>query len=372
LHKAEEDNNEELFYRLALTFVPGIGVKFGRSLLQHYGSGAAIFNAPIKNIKNIDGIGEIRAKGFKNTEIFKQAETELKYIVKQNIQVLLYGSDVYPERLTNCADAPLLLFYNGNCTLNAKRIISIVGTRKYTEYGLKLTEELVEGIQGPDILVVSGLALGIDAIAHQKAIKVGLPTVGVLGHGLDRIYPPPNKKLANEMLMNGGLLTEFPSGTVPDRTNFPMRNRIVAGLSDVTVVVESDISGGALITAMMANGYNREVAAFPGRTTDTKSSGCNELIKKQHAQMITGASDLLELMNWNDMPKKKAIQRQLFLNLDPPLQKIIDALQGKESLHADELYHITGLSNSELAVTLLDLEMQGLIKTLPGKQYRLT
>ncbi|MDR3680424.1 MAG: DNA-processing protein DprA [Flavipsychrobacter sp.] len=367
-----EDSREELFYRLVLTFVPGIGVKYGKSLLQHYGSAIATFKAPLKDIKNIDGIGELRAKGFKDPDIYKLAEKELEYINKHNINVLLYGAPGYPTRLTNCSDAPLLLYYNGNTVLDAKKVIAIVGTRKYTEYGLKLTEELVEGLQMPDILIVSGLALGIDAIAHKKAVKLSIPTVGVLGHGLDRIYPSTNKTLSNEMLQNGGLLTEFPAGTTPERTNFPMRNRVVAGMSDVTVVVESDIAGGALITAMMANGYNREVAAYPGRTTDAKSSGCNELIKKQHAQMISSPTDLLELMNWSDGARKKPMQRQLFIDLEPSQQKVFDLLQGKESVHADEIYHTTGLANSELAVALLELEMQGIIKTLPGKQYRLT
>lgn len=366
-----ETHSEELFYRLALTFVNGIGVKYGRSLLQHYGNATDVFKAPLKEIKNIGSIGEARAKAFKDPKVMELAEQEFQYVQKHQLNVLSWGTPNYPARLMNCSDAPLILFYNGNASLEAKKIIAIVGTRKYTEYGLKLTEELVENLQLPDLLIVSGLALGIDAIAHKKAVKLGMPTVGVLGHGIDRIYPSTHKTLANDMLNNGGLLTEFPHGTEPDKSNFPMRNRIVAGMSDVTVVVESDIAGGALITAMMANGYNREVAAYPGRTTDAKSSGCNELIKKHHAQMITCAADLMELMNWGDVQKKKPIQKQLFLNLDPSQQKIVDSLQGKESAHADELFYITGLSNSELAVHLLDLEMQGIIKTLPGKHYRL-
>jgi DNA processing protein len=221
------------------------------------------------------------------------------------------------------------------------------------------------------MIISSGLAHGIDAYAHKYSLQVGLPTVGVLGHGLDRVYPANNKQLAKEMTENGGLLSEFPSGTLPDRSNFPMRNRIVAGISDVTVIVESDIKGGALITARIADSYNREVAAFPGRVYDSRSSGCNELIRTNIAAMITSADDLLELMNWNSNKKVKSVQKQLFIQLSEDEQKIIDLLQAKDALHADELLYQTGIANSQLAAVLLQLEMQGIIKALPGKQYRI-
>ena len=367
-----KDNDEELYYYLALNFVNGIGGKIGKALLRYFGSAATIFKAPLKQLLRIEGITEIKAKNFKDSEVFKKAEKELDFIQKHDIEVLLYTHQNYPERLTKCADAPLTLYYKGNARLDMKKVVAIVGTRKSTDYGLKLTEELISGLQTQeDILIVSGLAFGIDAIAHKKAVKLNMPTVGVLGHGLDMIYPAMNKSLANDMLQNGGLLSEFTSGTGPDRTNFPMRNRIVAGISDVTIVVESDIAGGALITALMANGYNREVAAYPGRVTDAKSSGCNELIRTNIAAMITQPEDLLQLMNWGTGSKPKSIQKQLFLNLTANEQKIIDMLQAKASLHADELMHGTGLANSQLAATLLQLEMQDIVKTLPGKYYRL-
>jgi DNA processing protein len=367
-----EIDNEELFYQLALTFVNGIGHKTGRLLIDHFVNAKNVFNAPVKELAHIDGITPIKAKGFKEPEVMKRAEEELEYISKNNIKALFFNDERYPQRMNNCADAPLLLYYKGNANLNAEKVVAIVGTRKSTEYGHKLTDDLVDGLQTQEnILIVSGLADGIDAIAHKRAVHAGLPTVGVLGHGLDRIYPPNNKKLANEMLENGGLLTEFTNGTELERGFFPMRNRVVAGISDVTIVVESDIKGGALITARMASGYNREVAAFPGRTTDSKSSGCNELIRTNVAAMITNADDLLELMNWSEGKKQKAVQKQLFLNLSADEQKIVDLLQSKDSVHADELYHHTGLGNSQLAATLLQLEMQGIIKTLPGKNYRI-
>jgi len=365
------DDNEELFYQLALTFVPGIGAKTSRVLLERFGTAAAVFKTPLKELKNTEGIGEIKVKGFKDAEVMKKAGQELDFVIKKDIQVILSGNN-YPKRLANCSDAPLLLFYKGNANLDAAKIVAIVGTRKNTDYGHKLCEELVEGLRSlGDVLIVSGLALGIDSIAHKKCVQLGIPTVGVLGHGLDRIYPYTHKSLADQMMENGGILAEFPSETLPDRNNFPMRNRIVAGLSDVTVVIESHVSGGALITARMASGYNRDVAAFPGRVNDTRSAGCNELIRTNIAALVTNAEDLAELMNWNNQGKPKVVQKQLFINLSVDEQKIVDILQAKDSVHADELFHHTGLQSSMLAATLLQLEMQGLIKSLPGKQYRM-
>jgi DNA processing protein len=365
------EEHEELFYQLALTHVPGIGSKTGRVLLEKFGNATELFRAPLKELKKA-GVGEIKAKGFKDTDLLGKAENELNFVLKNDIRALYTGNN-YPSRLSNCIDAPLVLFYKGNADLNAPKIVAIVGTRKNTDYGHKLCEDLVTGLQGLEgLVIVSGLALGIDAIAHKKCVQLGIPTVGVFGHGLDRVYPNNHKQLSEQMIDNGGLLTEFPSGTLPDRSNFPMRNRIVAGISDVTVVVESHLSGGALITARIASGYNREVAAYPGRVNDQRSAGCNELIRTNVAAMITSADDLTDMMMWGKGDKPKPVQKQLFLNLTEEEQKIIDTLQVKERTHSDELLYQTGLSNSQLAATLLQLEMQGLIKTLPGKNYRMS
>ena len=366
-----KEEQDELFYQIALTFVPGIGAKMGRGLLERYGNATTIFKTPLKELKNTEGIGEVRVKAFKDPEVMKMAERELNFILKKDVQTLCIGHN-YPHRLSNCSDAPLVLYYKGNADLDEAKIVAIVGTRKNTDYGHKLCEELVDGLQSlENILIVSGLALGIDSIAHKRSVSLGLPTVGVLGHGLDKIYPFTHKSLAEQMMDNGGLLTEFPSETVTDPNNFPMRNRIVAGMSDVTIVVESSVSGGALITARMASGYNREVAAFPGRVNDKRSAGCNDLIRTNIAAMITKAEDLIEMMNWDKEGRPKAVQKQLFLNFTPDEQKIVDLLQTKDSVHSDELFHHTGLSSSQLAATLLQLEMQGVIKTLPGKNYRM-
>jgi DNA processing protein len=365
-------NNETLLHQLALAFVPGVGAKTGRLLLERFGDAVSVFKAPLKELKQVEGISETRAKGFRDATVMQRASEELEFIEKHHLHVLFQGHN-YPRRLTQCADVPLLLYYRGTADLDTAKVIAIVGTRKNTDYGQQLCEELVEAVKSlGDVVIVSGLALGIDAIAHKRCVQLGIPTVGVLGHGLDRIYPFSHKTLAEQMLQQGGgLLTEFPSGTLPDRNNFPMRNRLVAGMSDVTVVIESGANGGALITAHLAAGYNREVAAYPGRVNDSRSAGCNELIRANIAAMITKPADLLELMNWNDK-KAKPVQKQLFLNLSPQEQRIVDILTAKESLHADELFHHTGLSNSQLAATLLQLEMQGIIRTLPGKFYRMS
>ena len=363
--------HEELFYQIALTFVPGIGTRTGRVLLDKLGSAKAIFETPLKQLKNIDGIGEVRAKGFSHPEVLTRAEKELQFIAKNNITVI-YKDQGYPERLSNCVDAPLVLYCKGNADLNAARIVAIVGTRKNTDYGHRLCEELVDGLKGLDnMIIVSGLALGIDAIAHKRCLQQGIPTIGVFGHGLDRVYPFTHKQLSEQMVAHGGLLTEFPSETQPDRNNFPMRNRVVAGMSDITVVVESHIEGGALITARMAAGYHREVAAYPGRVTDTRSAGCNELIKTNIAAMITTPQDVIDMMNWGSDQKPRAVQQQLFVNFSPDEQKIIGLLQQRDAVHTDELQYHTGIPGSMLAATLLQLEMNNFIKALPGKYYRM-
>jgi DNA processing protein len=364
-------HSDELFYQLALSFVPEVGAKTARSLYEHFGSATDIFKAPLRDIKLIAGMSEAKAKGFRDEEVLKKTEAELRITEKHGINILFQKQGNYPSRLTNCIDSPMVLYYRGNANLDAKKIVAIVGTRKSTDYGQRLCDELIEGLRSQeDILIISGLAAGIDTMAHKKCVDLQIPTVGVLGHGLDRMYPVGNKKLAKEMIENGGLLTEFPFDTVPDKGKFPMRNRVVAGLADVTVVVESPKAGGSLITGRLANGYNRDVAAFPGRVNDSRSVGCNDLIRTNVAAMITCADDLLDLMNWK-ANKRQPVQKQLFITLTPEEQTIIDILQAKYQVHADELYHQTGYNNSILAATLLGLEMQNLVKSLPGKYYRM-
>lgn len=369
------NHHEDTIYRLALTFIKDIGPRRAKGLLAHFGDAKSVFDASVKDLKHADGLGDLLAKQTKSEmqPALELAAKELEFIARYNISVLWVENEDYPQRLKNCSDAPILLYYKGKANINAGKTVAVIGTRKYTDYGQRLCDELTEGLKDlEDVIVVSGLAHGIDTIAHKNALKDSLPTIGVLGHGLDRIYPASNKTLAKDMIeAGGGLLSEFPSGTNPDKSNFPMRNRIVAGISDVTVVVESDITGGALITARIASSYNRDVAAYPGRVHDSKSSGCNELIRTNIAAMISRAEDLKELMGWQTTGKPKAVQKQLFLNLSPEEDIVVKILQTKDFVHSDELLHVSGLANSQLAATLLGLEMQGLVKALPGKLYRM-
>lgn len=286
--------------------------------------------------------------------------------------MFLTDSD-YPRRLLNCYDSPTLLFYKGTADLNASKVLAIVGTRSNTEYGKQFTEKLIKDLSEQEILIISGLAHGIDALAHKAALKNGLATVGVVGHGLDKVYPLENTGLAKDIVKEGGgILTEFFSGTKPDKHNFPLRNRIVAGLSDATVVVETNIKGGSMITAKLADAYNRDVFAVPGRTTDKASSGCNHLVKYNKAILLTDADELLDVLGWAERKKEKARQqKELFIELSAEEKQIVQLLQEKEMVHIDEINLRSGLSSSAAAAAILNLELQNVVASLPGKMYKL-
>ena len=364
--------NNDLLYQLGLTHVPHIGDVHAKALINIYGDAAAVFKAPKKQLENIEGIGTIRANSIKHFTDFKTCEEEIAFIEKYKISPLFITDKNYPQRLLNCYDSPALLFYRGTANLNACRIISVVGTRNNSDYGKQVCEKLMEDISDENILVISGLAFGIDTIAHRSALKNNLQTVAVLAHGLDMIYPPQNKSLAKQMTEQGGLLTDFKSNTDPDKQNFPKRNRIVAGICDALVVIESAKKGGSLITAELANSYNKDVFAIPGRTNDNKSEGCNYLIRNNKALLITCANDLLDIMNWKQRPKPVAKkQRELFIELTADEKIITGILQEKEIVAIDELYIKSGLSSSAAAQALLMLEMNGIVISLPGKLYKL-
>ena len=364
--------DKDLIYRIALTLTPNIGDVRAKALLETFGSAAAIFSAPKKQLESIEGIGTIAANSIRHFSDYKICEEEISFIEKNHITPLFISDEDYPKRLLNCYDSPTLLYYKGNADLNAAKIISIVGTRNNSDYGKATCEKLLEDLSQENILVISGLAFGIDTIAHKASLKNNLKTVGVMAHGLDKIYPAQNKSLAKEMLSHGGLLTDFMSGTKPDRQNFPARNRIVAGICDALIVIESSIKGGSLISAELANSYNKDVFAIPGRVNDTRSEGCNYLIKNNKSLLITCADDLLHIMNWKDAPKKIKPQRELFIELTPEEKIITDILSQRESIQIDELYLKSGLSSSAAANALLMLEMQGIVSSLPGKVYKLT
>ena len=362
----------ELKYQIALTLVPNIGDIHAKALINHFGNAEAVFSARKKDLETLEGIGTIRANSIKNFNDFKKAEEEIAFIKKYKIATLFMTDKNYPHRLLNCYDSPSMLYYKGNADLNSSKIIAVVGTRNNNEYGKSICEKLIEELVGEDIIIVSGLAFGIDSIAHKSAIRNEMKTIGVLAHGLDMVYPSQNGGLAKQMIKNGGLLTEFRSCTKPDRQNFPSRNRIVAGLSDAIIVVETGIKGGSLITAELGNGYNKDVFAFPGRINDSKSEGCNFLIKNNKAALFTCANDILENMGWK---KEKQIsakkQRELFIELTPDEKIVINILQQQEQINIDELFLKSKLTSSAVAAALLMLEMQGVVTSLPGKIYKL-
>lgn len=369
-------DTQQRLYEIALTFIPQIGDKNARALFNHFGSAKEILAATQKALLGIEGLGPARAKSIleaaKNGALLQRAEAELAFAQKHGIRILTQQDSDYPARLRTCEDAPFLLYVKGEAKLNADRLVAVIGTRKPSDYGVQLTEALVSGLQAAGVTIVSGLAHGVDAVAHRQSLTSGLPTVGVLAHGLDRMYPDKNRQLARDMVQQGGaLVTEFPHGTALHPDFFPVRNRIVAGMCDATVIVESDVKGGSMITAYLAHGYNREVAAFPGRVGDLRAAGCNLLIRRTVAALITNADDLLDTMGWNVQKGKKAVQNKLLLTFSEEEQKVVNALSQKEKVHSDDLLLISGIGASQLAATLLQLEMNGVVRSLPGKNYRL-
>jgi DNA processing protein len=342
-------------------------------LLRHFDA-AEIFNAKRSALEKIEGIGGIRANNIKSFTDFSKAEEEIRFIEKYKIKPLFITDKEYPQRLLNCYDSPTLLYYRGTADLNASKIIAVIGTRNNSDYGKQATEKLIKELATQNILVVSGLAFGIDAIAHKSAIKNQLPTIGILAHGLDQIYPSEHSNLAKDMIKHdGGLLTEFRSKTKPDKHNFPIRNRIVAGMSDATIVIETGIKGGSMITAELANGYNKDVFAFPGRANDAKSAGCNYLIKNNKALLLTEAKELIEAMSWEETKnkKEKKYQREIFIELSKDEKLIVDILKEKESVPIDEINLKSGLNSSSVAAAILNLELQNVVLSLPGKLYQL-
>lgn len=361
-----------LHHQVALTFLKNIGPSLSKVLVSYFGDAESVFKASNAKLLKVPGIGAKTVAQLNFSEALVLAEKELKFIEKNAINALFFTDSLYPKRLKNCNDSPVLLYTKGNANLNSQHIINIVGTRNATEYGKQLCRQLVEELQQYNVLIVSGLALGIDVAAHKESLRLNVPTLGVLAHGLDRIYPSQNRAIAEKMLENGGLLTKYPSGTVPDRENFPQRNRIVAGIADATIVVEASVKGGALITAEIANSYNRDVFAFPGRVGDDFSEGCNFLIRNNKASLLTCAADLAYSMGWEKTDSAKPVIEQFMLPIDLSADErlIFDILQQhKTPIAIDDLTIKTNMPTSLLAMSLLNMEMQGYIKSLPGKTY---
>ncbi|HEY0978161.1 MAG TPA: DNA-processing protein DprA [Flavobacteriales bacterium] len=350
----------------------GIGPINARNLVAYCGGVDPLFTDKTvrRSLEKVPGIGPTLAASIKDSKVLKQAEAELTYVRKHRLRMLFYLDEDYPRRLKPCEDAPVLLFAKGNAELQAGRSVAIVGTRTPSEHGKALCEQLVEGLKDSGALIVSGLAYGIDIIAHRTALKNGLDTIGCVAHGLDRLYPGDHAATAKEMLEHGALVSELPSGAPFAPGNFPARNRVIAGLSDCTIVVESGTKGGSLITADIANSYDREVMAFPGRPTDARSIGCNRLIKDNKAHLITGAQDVLELMEWLPKPKKRAAEQvPLFTELLPEEQTLVDIIRSRGKVDIDSLCAESHLPSNRAAGLLLNLEFNGVVRALPGKVY---
>jgi DNA processing protein len=361
-----------LLYQIAITLVPGIGSVFGKKLIAHCGTPESIFREPAKMLKKIPRLSDRLLTALRDPLALEKAEKEVRFIEKYKITPLYFKDKEYPTRLKNCIDSPILLYFKGNADLNSQKVVAIVGTRSATDYGREICSGIISGLSNLQVVIVSGLAYGIDSSAHRAALSNGLPTIGVLGHGLDRIYPGQNKGMAEKMITSGGLLTDFTSGTKPDRENFPMRNRIIAGISDAIVVVEAANKGGALITAEIGNSYNRDVFAVPGKIGDLYSEGTNFLIKTNKAALIQSADDIKYLMGWDQKaPVNASRQRKLFIELTPDEEKIVTILSNDGNTAIDELAIKSCLSMNKCSAALLNLEFEGIVRTLPGRIYSL-
>ncbi len=358
---------------LALHFISGIGDYTIRQLVSYSGSAERVFKIPKGKLMKIPGIGEVTAQSIINGKPFGKAEKELLRAEKEEVELIFFTDKKYPTRLKQIDDAPSLLYAKGNTDFENAKTVGIVGTRKATDYGKARVEELVASLVPHEALIVSGLAYGIDIHAHKHAVKNNLPTVGVMGSGIDVIYPSAHKDTVKKMLDQGGIITEHPFGTKPDAHNFPARNRIVAGLSDAIIIVEAAERGGALITAEIGNSYNKDVFAFPGNIGQSTSDGCNSLIKANKAHLITSVKDLEYIMNWDVAVKapKKNIPFSLEGYDDAEKIVIQTLIDNKGSLNIDNLSWKTNLPLSQLASILLGLEFKGIMQSLPGKIYKL-
>ena len=358
---------------LALHFIPGLGDYLIRQLVSYCGSPEKVFKMPKGKLLKIPGIGGITAEGIIRGKPFEQAEKELRKAEKEKVDLIFYTDKNYPSRLRQINDAPTLLYAKGKVDLENPKAVAIVGTRQSTAYGKECVENLVKDLVAHEALIISGLAYGIDIHAHKQALRHKLATIGVMGSGMDVIYPSAHREVATKMMENGGLLTEHPFGTQPDAHNFPARNRIVAGLSDAIIIVEAAEKGGALITADIANSYNKDVFAFPGNVKQSHSAGCNNLIKSNRAHLITSVRDLQYIMNWDIGAKPAKAEPVILEGYTQEEQLVIKTLlDNNKQLMIDEVSWRTNLPISQLASILLSLEFKGLIASLPGKVYKLT
>ena len=355
--------------KIAITKIPKVGPITARNLISYCGGIDEVFKAKKRVLEKIPSIGPKLASVILKKDYFEIAEKELLFLEKKDITPLFFLDKAYPKRLKHYDDAPVMLYYKGTADLNHPRIVAIVGTRKPSKMSTIVCEELVAELKAYNVLVVSGLAYGIDATAHKKCLNLEIDTVGVLGHGLNKIYPAQHRQLAEKMLQKGGLLTEFTSNMGPDAGHFPMRNRIVAGMCDALVVVETGKKGGSMITAQYANEYSKDVFAIPGRINDVHAEGCNHLIKTHRAPLIDTAEDIGYILRWDETSQKKGAA--VVIDLTETEAKIASFMQSSEEIGIDELTMTSEFSPNEVASCLLTMEFKGVVKALPGKRYML-
>ncbi|MEL7123421.1 MAG: DNA-processing protein DprA [Bacteroidota bacterium] len=358
---------DEKIYRIALSYVPKVGSITAKNLIAHCGSAKNVFQTSRKYLKKIPGIGDQIANSIKKEATLVAAQKEYDYLLSHNIQLLCHDDSSFPKRLLHFQDSPFLLFLKGNINLNTEKIVAIVGTRQPSHYGHHVCERIIEELSDQGILFVSGLAYGIDTIAHKKCNALKIPNVAVLGHGLNTIYPASHRQVANEIVKTGGLLSEYPSQVGPEREHFPMRNRIIAGMCDALLVVETALKGGSIISAEIANSYHKDIFAVPGRINDAKSAGCNHLIKKHKAALIEDGTDLIELMGWS--PQTVSKQKSLFPDLDDQEKLLLDIIKNNSSCSTDFLAYQCNLSLSKLKIYLIGLECKGMIQSVAGNRY---
>lgn len=362
----------KLLYQIALTMAKGVGIHTIRKLVCALGDEESVFKCPKKELESIPGIGETTAQNIKDPQLLRQAQKELLFLQKAGAKAIAFDNEEYPQRLKDCIDAPYILYAKGEMEMNKGHLIGIVGTRKMTPYGRCLCEEIVSTLahKYPDLNVISGLAYGVDGCAHRKAVELGIQTIGVVGHGLDTLYPAKHKTLASKMVKHGGIVTEFRSHCIVDRKNFVSRNRIIAGMCDVILVVESGEKGGALFTAEFANSYDKDVCAIPGRAGDIYSVGCNNLIKNHQATMVENAEDIERLMNWdvkqNNQPTMSITQ---FMQLSDNERIIVEALQLNDKMDINQLTRTTQIPFGPLSSILFDMEMKDIVCSAPGNIY---
>jgi DNA processing protein len=360
---------------LALHFLPGIGDQLTKQLIGYCGSAEQVFKTSKGRLLKIPGIGEVAADAIINGNTFAQAEDELLRARKSNTEILFFTDKKYPHRLKQVEDAPSVLYFNGNVNLNLAKSVAIVGTRMATDYGREMVEKIIQDLKVHEPLIVSGLAYGIDIQAHKQALKFQLPTIGVMGSGMDIIYPAAHRDTAKKMTEQGGLLTENHFGVKPDAHHFPARNRIIAGMCDVLIVVEAAEKGGALITAEIANSYNKDIFAVPGNIGQVHSEGCNKLIKTNKAHLLTSVKDIEYIMNWNsDSRQAGGTTLSLFEEsalLTPEERSVFQTLE-KGAVMLDDISIRTGIPLGQLASILLNLEFGGKVISLPGKIYKLS